>query len=152
MKMKKIKFLGAAGGVTGSSYLVTLDSGFVLIDLGMFQGADDIEGRNEASLPYDVQDLKAVFLTHAHLDHCGRLPLLVKQGYQGKIYTTQATKDIAQIALLDSARLAQEKTDQPVLYTKEDVAKLIDKVETVEYDQPLEIDNLAVTFKDAGHI
>lgn len=150
--MKKIQFLGAVGGVTGSSYLVTLDSGLILVDLGMFQGKDDIDDRNSAPLPYNVQDLKAVFLTHAHLDHCGRLPFLVKQGYRGKIYTTQATKDITQVALLDSAGLAQEKTEKDILYTKDQVAKLIDLIETVDYDQALKIDNLTITFKDAGHI
>lgn len=150
--MKKVQFLGAAGGVTGSSFLLTGNNNdTVLVDLGMFQGEDDIEDRNFLSLPFDVSKLGAVFVTHAHLDHCGRLPFLVKQGFTGKIYATAPTKDIVTIALLDSAGIAQEKTG-PLIYTKEEVLEVCDLIIPVSYDMPINIGSFSITFRNAGHI
>ncbi len=148
----KIQFLGAAGGVTGSSYLLTTDSQSVLIDLGMFQGVDDKDQVNYSQLPYDVQNLSAVFLTHAHLDHCGRLPLLIKQGYRGKVYTTEPTGIIARIVLMDSAHIAAENGSEYVLYTKDEVKQICDAMEIAKYDNPITIGDLSITFRDAGHI
>ena len=94
--MKSIQFLGATGEVTGSGYLIISDKGrHYLIDFGMFQGSKDIELQNYAPLSFNAKNLEAVFLTHAHLDHCGRLPILVKNGFRGKIYATDPTKQIA---------------------------------------------------------
>ncbi len=149
----KIQFLGAAGGVTGSSYLLTTDTQSVLIDLGMFQGADDKDQANYAELNFDVRALSAVFLTHAHLDHCGRLPLLVKQGFAGKVYATEATEVIAKIVLMDSARLAQNRnTSEHALYTDREVEIICDTMEIATYGNPLKVGDLTVTFRDAGHI
>ena len=150
--MKKIQFLGASGGVTGSSYLLTGDNDTVLIDLGMFQGLDDKERINFSPLAFDIRKLLAVFLTHAHLDHCGRLPLLIKAGYNGKIYTTEATKAIAQISLLDAAAIQEEEKSNTILYTKRDVEKTIGAIEVVSYDKPFSLGEFTVAFRNAGHI
>src|SRR6185295_15232194 len=107
--MSKIQFLGASGEVTGSSFLLTNDNNeSILIDLGMFQGSEDLEKLNYIPLKFDPKSLKFVLLTHAHLDHCGRLPLLIKGGFNGRIYTIAATKRIAEISLYDSAKIAKE--------------------------------------------
>lgn len=106
--MRKLQFLGASGIVTGSSYLLTgQNSETILIDLGMFQGVDDEEKLNASPLPFNAKNLQAVLLTHAHLDHCGRLPLLIPAGFQGKIYTTEATKEITAISLRDAVAIQE---------------------------------------------
>ena len=147
----KIQFLGAAGGVTGSSYLLTTETQSVLIDCGMFQGSDDKDQINYAELPFDVRALSAVFLTHAHLDHCGRLPLLVKQGFAGKVYATEPTAIIAKIVMMDSARISAEDT-QNAIYTDREVDIIAEAMEIATYGNPLTVGELTVTFRDAGHI
>jgi metallo-beta-lactamase family protein len=151
--MAQIKFLGASGSVTGSCYLLTGDHGSqILVDLGIFQGTNETEILNSQPLQFNVRELKAVILTHAHLDHCGRLPLLVKNGYTGPIYMTGPTADIAQISLLDSAQIALENPDRPALYTPDDVRKVIQLFKLVQYDAPFIIGEYSLTFRDAGHI
>lgn len=151
--MQTIQFLGAAGIVTGSSYLLTTDNGQkFLIDCGMFQGSDDIVKRNYVPLSFNPADLTAMFLTHAHLDHSGRLPLLTKNGYTGKIYMTEASARLIEVLLLDSAKIAKEDHDQTPLYDEADVADLLQQVEYVAYDTPLTIGPLTAVFHDAGHI
>ncbi len=105
-----IQFLGAAGCVTGSQFLVTVGSRRVLVDCGMFQGSPEEVERNRMPFTFDVGTLDAVLLTHAHLDHCGRLPALVRAGYAGPIHATAATVDLAEIVLRDSAKLQVEWT------------------------------------------
>lgn len=150
--MKKIKFLGASGEVTGSSYLLEGDNSTVLVDFGMFQGLADENEVNASPLMFDVKNLQAVFLTHAHLDHCGRLPLLLKAGYKGKIYTTEATKGITEISLLDAAAIQDEEKSGSALYTKEDVGKTIEAIKIISYDMPFSVGEFTVTFRNAGHI
>ncbi len=151
--MQTIKFLGAAGGVTGSSYLFTAANGSsLLIDLGIFQGPPDSVRLNFQPLAFDARTLTAAVLTHAHLDHCGRLPLLVKAGFSGRIYATQPTLDIARVSLLDSAALAQEENQNPVLFTREDVDAVFRLTQVVSYDQPFSAGNFNLTFRNAGHI
>jgi len=105
--MKYIKFLGASGTVTGSCYLLKEDNGpNVLVDMGMFQGQQEIADLNYAPLQFDPSNVYGVILTHAHLDHCGRLPLLTKNGFKGRIFMTEATKDLTEIALLDAAHIS----------------------------------------------
>jgi metallo-beta-lactamase family protein len=107
-----IQFLGAAGCVTGSQFLVTAGERRVLVDCGMFQGSPEETERNRLPFAFDAGDLDALLLTHAHLDHCGRTPALVKTGYRGPIHATRATVDLAEIVLRDSAKLQVEFTER----------------------------------------
>ncbi len=150
--MKIIQFLGASGGVTGSSYLVTGNSNqTILIDLGLFQGTDDKENINTKPISFDAQNLSAAFVTHAHLDHCGRLPLLIQNGFTGKIYSTKPTKEIIYLSLMDEVAIAQEEKKQP-LFSKEDVEKTMKLFELVAYDEQITVGEFSITFRNAGHI
>lgn len=155
----QLKFLGAAGTVTGSSYVLTSGSDkSILIDLGMFQGPTEIESLNRESYDYDTNLLSGAVLTHAHLDHCGRLPIILKGGYSGNIWMTPPTRDLTEITLLDAAKIA--KDDLPrrqaggkeILYDRNLATQTILKFETVEYRTPKQIGDFMVTFRDAGHI
>lgn len=147
----KIKFMGAAGTVTGSSYVLTSGSGqSVLIDFGMFQGPD-VDHLNYEPYAYDCGQLSGVILTHAHLDHCGRLPLLLKDGFASSIWMTPETADLTELSLLDSAKVARED-HRPVLYDRERVLQTIKRFERAYYRTPFVVGDLTVTFRDAGHI
>ncbi len=151
--MKKLSFYGASGEVTGSSYVVTTQSDEkILIDLGMFQGDRETVDLNHKPLPFKPSELKAVILTHAHLDHCGRLPLLIFGGYFGKIYMTEPTAALAEVILQDSARIAQENLDYPPLYSLEEVEKILNMIEIVDYNSSITIGGFTFTLRDAGHI
>lgn len=151
--MKKLLFLGAAGEVTGSNFVLTADNGSqLLVDYGMFQGQKVISDLNYQPPQFDASQLVGVALTHAHLDHCGRLPLLVYGGFKGKIYMTEPTKALAEVILTDSAKIAQEKPDYTPLYGLEEVEKLLQMVEIVPYDTPIKVGPFTLIFKDAGHI
>ncbi len=151
--MSSIGFYGAAGTVTGSNYIVTNDRhSRILIDLGMYQGTQEIVRLNTKPLGYDVRTLSAAFLTHAHLDHCGRLPLLVKNGFRGKIFMTEPTRDMMQVVLMDAARIAQVDDSVPQMYTDDDVMRLLPHIEIVNIDETVRVGGFAVTFKHAGHI
>lgn len=108
----KLKFCGATRTVTGSCHYVDTGSFKFLVDCGAFQGKDEIDALNYEPFPFDPTQLDAVFLTHAHYDHCGRIPILVKQGFKGKIISTQPTRDLSKIVLLDSAHLQQEEYER----------------------------------------
>jgi metallo-beta-lactamase family protein len=103
-----IQFLGAAGCVTGSQFLLTVGERHVLVDCGMFQGSPEETARNRMPFAFDPQTIDALLLTHAHLDHCGRIPALTRAGYTGPIHATSATVDLAEIVLRDSAKLQVE--------------------------------------------
>ena len=145
----KIKFLGAAGMVTGSCYLVKGNKGNLMIDFGMFQG--EYEELNAKWPEFEVTNLKVVVLTHAHLDHCGRLPMLVQMGYKGEIFMTKATKDLVEISLLDSARI-NEKEGEQGLYTTDDVLKLFKLFRVKDFGESFVVGEFEVEFKRAGHI
>lgn len=148
----KIKFLGASGSVTGSSHVLTSSTNqSILIDLGMFQGSADIDKYNYQPINHNLKSLKAAILSHAHLDHCGRIPLLIKAGFDGQIYMTPPTADLCTLSLLDSAKIAKEDKNQ-ILYTTEDVLKTIKHFVTVDYNQPIHVGDFIINFKDAGHI
>lgn len=148
-----ITFLGAAGTVTGSSYLLTTDKNEkILIDFGMFQGREEIVNLNREPLAFDPNSLTAVLLTHAHIDHCGRLPLLSKNGYKGPIYMTEATRLLSELTLLDSAKIAAENSTVPPLYTDDDVYNTLKLTKIVRYNDPFTLGSLQCIYHDAGHI
>jgi metallo-beta-lactamase family protein len=148
----KIKFLGAAGTVTGSSYVLTSGSGeSILIDLGMFQGLPELEKSNYEPFNYDVSLLTSAVLTHAHLDHSGRLPILVSHGFKGNIWMTPPTSDLTEISLYDTAKIEKEDRRQ-VLFDHNLAVQTVLKFETVDYRIPKQIGDFTVTFRDAGHI
>jgi metallo-beta-lactamase family protein len=161
----KITLLGAAGGeVTGSCYLLEAASAKILVDCGMFQGSAAIENRNRIPTAAQVAQLDAVVLTHAHLDHTGRLPLLTRLGYHRPIYCTRPTIDLANLVLHDSARLqladcerenrkraAQGRAPIEPLYRAWDVDALRPLFRTFEYDEPTEVaKGVSVRAVDAG--
>ncbi|MCC7299769.1 MAG: MBL fold metallo-hydrolase [Verrucomicrobia bacterium] len=164
----KLKFFGAAQNVTGSCYLIEAGGTRVLVDCGLYQERD-LKQRNWDAFPVPPSTLDAVLLTHAHLDHCGRLPKLVKDGFRGKIFCTPATADIAQIIMKDSAFLQEEdikhkkarhekqgKTSpfpyEP-LYTAADVEKTVPLLTPVNYITPVPVAaGMTAVFREAGHI
>ena len=163
----RIYFYGAARFVTGSNhYIETKNNEKFLLDCGLFQGTKEEEAVNYKPFPYDVKDLDFVLLSHSHIDHSGRLPKLVKDGFKGKIYSTPATYDLAEIMLKDSAtiheddakwanRKRQRKNKKPVeaLYTKEDVNAALELFETHPYGEIFDVsENIKVRFQDAGHV
>jgi metallo-beta-lactamase family protein len=155
---------GAAGEVTGSAYLVETDKARVLVDCGMFQGAGATEKRNADLGPIDPARLDAVVVTHAHLDHTGRLPLLTARGFRGSVYCTPATEDFTRIILLDSAHIQENDAERanrkrpfgrPVvpLYTRADVDKLNPLFETAPLKKIINVaPGVQVMFREAGHI
>lgn len=152
--MKQIEFFGASSDeVTGSNYLLTAaDGNQALVDFGMFQGSDELDKKNFEPLNFNPSALQAVFITHGHLDHTGRLPLLVFGGFNGKVYMTEPTRAFVDIILRDSARIAEmDHTKQP-LYSIDEVEKLLRMIEIVEYNKPVKIGSFEAVYKDAGHI
>ncbi|MCK5529043.1 MAG: MBL fold metallo-hydrolase [Kiritimatiellae bacterium] len=164
----KISFFGAAQNVTGSNYLLDINGSRVLVDCGYYQERD-FRSRNHDAFQYNPIDIDAVLLTHAHLDHSGLLPKLVKHGFKGKIFCTEATADIAKIIMYDSAHIQEEdikhkkkrhakqnkKSPYPyeAIYRQEDVDATAELLRTVKYNEEVQIvDGLKCTFNDAGHI
>ncbi len=162
----KIKFLGAATSVTGSCHLITTDKSKILMDCGLFQGNDDLEELNWEPFDFDPAELDLVLLSHAHIDHSGRIPLLVKRGFNGKIYCSDATADLLNVMLRDSAYIQEkeaewknrknERAGRPLiepLYTIKDAELALKHIEPVLYDQLLDAsEDVKVVFNDAGHI
>jgi metallo-beta-lactamase family protein len=159
-----LQFLGAAGTVTGSKTLVTASGRQLLVDCGLFQGYKNLRLLNWEALPFDPRQLDAVVLTHAHLDHSGALPLLVKQGYKGPIFATPSTIDVCNILLPDSARLQEEdaeynnrhhrskhKIAQP-LYTVKDADLALRQLVPLPFEEQIEAAGLRVRLRPAGHI
>lgn len=159
-----VTFYGATGTVTGSRSLVEVGGQRLLVDCGLFQGFKTLRERNWAELPFDARSLDAVLLTHAHIDHSGALPLLMKAGFKGKIWTTAATAELAEILLLDTAHLQEEEAryrnrhgktkHQPAepLYTQDDAHKAIAHLHRVGSDGQLNLGDAQVEFTPAGHI
>jgi metallo-beta-lactamase family protein len=166
MTIGTIRFLGAAREVTGSCYLLTLPKGRILVDCGFVQGAGNSRDRNREPFAFDPKGISQLFLTHAHLDHSGLIPRLVKEGFQGRIITTTATADLIGPMLLDSAKImegdaermsrqSQRKGGERVepLYTTGDVEKVLPFVDRVKYGQVVDTGmGIRPCFLDAGHI
>ena len=161
----KIQFLGAADTVTGSKYLVTAGDARVLVDCGLFQGLKQLRLRNRAALPVDPASLAAVVLTHAHLDHSGYLPLLVKNGFRGPVHCTPATYELCRLLLPDSGRLQEEDADYAnrhgfskhapalPLYTEDDALRCLRQFRVVDMDRKIDLGaGLQAEFAPAGHI
>lgn len=151
----KLHFFGAAHEVTGSCHMIESTKGNFLLDCGMFQGSDFNEAKNHDALPFDVKTIKAIFVSHAHLDHIGRIPKLVKDGYTGPIYMTKATVELAKLIWEDAYHIMKyenEKFQSPVLFELEDIAAAQALCQGVDYDTWHKIEGVEVIFYDAGHI
>ena len=160
----KLSFNGADRGVTGSCHMVEVAGKRLLIDCGLYQGGRELDEENGEAFGFDPAAIDVVLLTHAHLDHCGRLPLLVKRGFKGEIVCTAATAELARLVMVDSAHLQEEdarfrakkakKNAPPPLYSLIDALNAVGRFGRIaEYGKPLQLDNgLSATFIDAGHI
>ncbi|APZ91775.1 MBL fold metallo-hydrolase [Fuerstiella marisgermanici] len=161
----KITFFGAAGEVTGSQHLIETDSRRILLDCGLFQGRDEETGPKNRVFHCKPRSLDAVILSHAHIDHCGNLPGLVKAGFEGSIYCTRATADIATMMLRDSAKIQREdaiykakkaKPGEPILeplYTEENAREVAKMFEYIAFNEWEELaDDVRIRFLHAGHI
>jgi len=164
----KLSFHGATRNVTGSCHMVECDGVRILIDCGLYQGGREIYEENRQDFGFNPAKIDFLLLTHAHLDHCGRIPLLIKQGFRGEIITTAASRELARLVMLDAAHLQEEEaawltrratrrgreqTYTP-LYTTLDALSAVDFFgRTVNYKAPIKLTKkLTVTFHDAGHI
>lgn len=161
-----LTFLGAAGMVTGSSYLLEIGNKKYLVDCGMFQGSKSVTALNRRPFLFNPSDIEAVFLTHAHIDHSGLLPRLCKSGFKGTIYATKATAELSSIMLPDSGhiqefdaeianRKGQRAGRKPVepLYTVDEAYSCLQQFSANPYDKAIKIsDEVTIAFRDAGHI
>lgn len=159
--MLKLTFHGGAKMVTGANYLLEWTGDGekrtvkILIDCGLHQGSNFCEKHNWEPFQYDPASIEAIFVTHAHIDHTGRLPKLVKDGFRGKVYSNPATRDAAELLLYDSDHILSQEAERfkkPRLYDEKDVKQLMEQWEGIEYHAPLEIGPFKATLYNAGHI
>ncbi len=161
--MAELTFVGAAGTVTGSKHLLTVDGKRILVDCGMFQGVVDVRALNDVPLPIAADDIDAVIVTHGHLDHVGYLPKLVHDGFSGPIYCTPPTEEVLGVVLDDSAHLQQELQERgyqhqrpyapPMYYDQRDVDRTKRLVRPVAYHTEFDVAGvLKATYSNAGHI
>jgi metallo-beta-lactamase family protein len=158
----RLEFFGAAAEVTGSCHILHVGSQKILLDCGLIQGGKKDEARNADPFPFDASKIDAVVLSHAHLDHCGRLPLLVKRGFRGPVFAQEASCELVAILLADAAHLQQRdaeyrsrKTGKRIkpLYTVKEGERVIRQMRGVKYRQVFDVvKGVKVRFLDAGHI
>jgi metallo-beta-lactamase family protein len=160
----QLQFLGAADGVTGSRHLIDLGGTRLLLDCGLFQGLKTHRERNWAPLPVPASSIDAVVLSHAHLDHSGWLPVLVREGFQGPVIASPATADVAAVLLLDSAHLAEEDarranrggwskhTPARPLYTAAEARRALSRFKTLQPGRSLRVGSAIVELQPAGHL
>jgi metallo-beta-lactamase family protein len=155
-----VNFALGARTVTGSNFCISNDKHKFLVDCGLLQGAATASEINREDFPYSPSDIEALFITHSHMDHVGRIPKLVKDGFNGIIYSTHASRDIAKLMLDDAVNLLAHEAvreGKMPLYIKEDVAKTMSLWQSVDYHEPLFFDKgtddqIAVIFRDSGHV
>lgn len=160
-----VKFLGGAGTVTGSRFLLTMGDFRVLFDCGLFQGLKDFRMRNWEHFPVDPSTIDAVIISHAHIDHTGYLPKLVREGFNGPIYCTKPTADLIELLLLDSAKLQEEeatyaaskgysKHQKPLpLYTTLDAQSVFPLLKSFSFDEEISIhERMTIVYREAGHL
>lgn len=153
----KLTFHGGAGVVTGANFLLEGNGKRFLIDCGLQQGCFKVcDDNNRKPFPYDPTSIDAVFLTHSHIDHVGRLPKLVREGFRGAIYSTSPTKEIAREMLIDSLGVLEKEARRdnlPTIYNVDDVAETMKKWQTLKYHEDLNIgDGLVIRLRDSGHV
>lgn len=161
----RVHFHGAAGEVTGSLHEVEAAGRRLLLDCGLIQGSPEAEARNAGAFPFDPAAIDALVVSHAHIDHVGRIPLLVKRGFRGPILATRATADLLPVMLLDSASLAERDAERAnrhrragepeavPLYSKHDVAEAMALVRPLSYDaRQAVLPGVELALRDAGHI
>lgn len=162
----KLTFCGAAGTVTGSCHLLEIENKKILLDTGLFQGGSEADEMNFEQFRFNPSEIDILLLSHAHIDHSGRIPLLVKQGFKGKIITSAPTQELCKIMLTDSAFIQESEAEwqnrkrkragkgkvEP-LYTVKDAEAALELFQPVDYDKVININsNISIRFKDAGHI
>lgn len=151
----ELTFFGASQEVTGSNYLLETPNTKILIDCGLLQGGRFVNPENYDPLPYDVKNIDALFVTHAHIDHTGKIPKLYKDGFRGKIYSTSPTKDFSEQLLVDSEHLlyrdSMEQGKEPI-YSLNDITGTLKLWQGVTYHEKVQIKDFEVEFFDAGHI
>jgi len=151
----KLSFYGSSQEITGSCFLLETRRAKLLVDCGLFQGSKFCETLNEEPFSFNLQNIDALIVTHSHIDHIGRIPKLVKDGFQGQIFSTPATREFAELMLLDSMGVLEKqarKENKKIIYAGEDVELAMSRWKSVEYHQEFEIGNLKIILKDAGHI
>lgn len=162
----KITFCGAAKGVTGSNHLIETEKTKILIDCGLFQGSSATKKRNYDEFPYNPAEIEFVLLTHAHIDHSGRIPLLYKRGYKGQVICTKPTMGLCEIMLPDSAHIQESEVEYKnrkrkrsgsellnPLYTSEDAQTAVRNFKSIQYNDVIKLnDEFSVRFREAGHI
>ncbi len=150
-----VTLFGAAREVTGSCYYIESGKAKILVDCGLFQGTTLAHSKNFEPFDFDASQLDAVFVTHAHLDHTGRRPILIKNGFRGQIFLTAPTAKLTQLVLEDAAEIMDEEFQRsytPKLFSSEDVAGVVSRYKTVEDHEIVNVKDLKATFHNAGHI
>lgn len=151
----KLTFHGGTKMVTGANYLLESGDTKILIDCGLHQGSNFCEKHNWEPFPYRPEEIAAVFVTHAHIDHTGRLPKLIRDGFRGTVYATPPTRDAAELLLMDADHILEEEAKrfkQPLLYTSDDVTRLMSHWKGIPYHESVAVGPFRVTLWNAGHV
>lgn len=150
-----IGFYGGVGSVTGANFMLDTGEQAMLVDCGLVQGDKFAAQINREDFPYDPSAVDVLFVTHAHADHIGRVPKLVRDGFRGKIYSTTATRDLSQVMFDDALnimRMEAERDDLPVMYEQQHIDQALAQWQGVEYDERITVGDVTATFTNAGHI